>query len=678
MKDGRFRITLRTAFFALAIILMAALPALAASDGVATYRALLIGNSDYQAQDDLKSCAYDLSAMKSALASGKISYKKIAAYSNLTKAGIASAVNGVAAWGADDDDVTVVYYTGHGASSGLVGVEHRSTASGIYAFSQLQSVLSNVPGKVIVLMDSCESGGLINKSAAGEESFADNAIAAFSGGVSSKAITSGSKFHVIASSSKDQSSWAKTDLYGLATWALCEAMGWSHNGANAGNRLDNLEGDLNGDSMVTVGEAYATAAQAVSEELAKYKRTQDMKAYPENSGLVLFSRAAAAPAVVETPKAVYKPDVLNFTKACIAPGKELKLELNVPGATGINWASSKNAVATVDKDTGLVRGVSYSYSIIPKISVTYRVGSESFFATCDVRVLPSRYVAQSIKFKYAEKTLEKGSSYNMPSYTKVYPSSTRYKTLRWSSENPSVATVHPTSGRITVLNDTGTTQITATATSGITATMTVNAIPAQPRSISLNYRTRTLIPGLPFTLTQTVLPAATKDKSVTWKSSREDIATVDDTGMVTANTDGVYGKTVISATSTVNKKVVAYCTVTVVRNQSIPRTRPKSAYGKLTSSARRIYESGTGSLVVDMFFYNRTGSTKTIPMYNPGIVVLKLKTGTKIPIVVSVTNPRPLRSGSQTIYTFRFNYEDYPNLMKRDLRGSDAWYEARN
>ena len=63
MKNGRFRITLRTAFFALAIILMAALPALAASDGVATYRALLIGNSDYQAQDDLKSCAYDLSAM---------------------------------------------------------------------------------------------------------------------------------------------------------------------------------------------------------------------------------------------------------------------------------------------------------------------------------------------------------------------------------------------------------------------------------------------------------------------------------------------------------------------------------------------------------------------------------------------------------------------------------------
>ena len=681
MKNGRFRITLRTAFFALAIILMAALPALAASDGVATYRALLIGNSDYQAQDDLKSCAYDLSAMKSALASGKISYKKVETYSNLTKAGIASAVNGVAGWGADDDDVTVVYYTGHGASSGLVGVEHRSTASGIYAFSQLQSVLSNVPGKVIVLMDSCESGGLINKSAAGEESFADSAIAAFSGGVSSKAITSGSKFHVIASSSKDQSSWAKTDLYGLATWALCEAMGWSHNGANAGNLLDNLEGDINGDSMVTVGEAYATAAQAVSEELAKYKRTQDMKAYPTNSGLVLISRAAAAPAVVETPKAVYKPDVLNFTKACIAPKKTLQLTLNVPGATNINWASSKNAVATVDKVSGIVSGVKYSYSTTPRISVNYRVGDNWFSSYCDVRVLPSRYVAQSIKFKYVTKTLEKGSSYNMASYTKVYPSSTRYKTLRWSSSNPSVATVHPTSGKISVLNDTGTTQITATATSGVTATMTVNAIPAKPRSISLNHKTRTLIPGRWFMLTQTVLPASVRDedKSVTWKSSKPSVADVDDTGLVTANKDGVYGKTVISATSTINKKVVAYCTVTVVRNENIPRTRPKSAYGKLTSSARRIYYNTTGSLVIDMWFYNRTRYAQTVPTPNPGLVVLKLK-NVKDPLyaITTFTSTVKVPSGGYRLYTIKLNLEDYPNFSGLDLRGSDAWYEAKN
>jgi hypothetical protein len=259
---------------------------------------------------------------------------------------------------------------------------------------------------------------------------------------------------------------------------------------------------------------------------------------------------------------------------------------------------------------------------------------------------------------------------------KVTPSSAWYKSLRWSSNDETVATVHPTSGRIKAVADSGTAVITATATSGVTASVTVNAIPARARSVSLNYKTRTLIPGQLLTLNATVLPVSTKDKTITWKSSREDIAEVDDTGLVTANTEGVYGKTVISATTENGK--VAYCTVTVVRNQSIPRTRPKSAYGRLVSSARRIYESGTGSLMVDMYFYNRTGYTRTVPMYDPGIVVLKLKSGTKIPIVVSVTDARPLRSGYWTLYKFSFNYEDYPNLAKLDLRGSDAWYEARN
>ena len=127
MKNGRSGVTLRTALFALAALLLAAAPALASSDGVTTYRALLIGNSDYAERKgyssvDLTSCAYDLSAMKSAMASGADSFKKLSARSNLTASGIASAVNErCRTWGADEDDVTVFYYTGHGASSGLAG-----------------------------------------------------------------------------------------------------------------------------------------------------------------------------------------------------------------------------------------------------------------------------------------------------------------------------------------------------------------------------------------------------------------------------------------------------------------------------------------------------------------------------------------------------------------------------
>ena len=675
MSNERSGIFLRAALCVLAMLLLAA-PALAESDGVTTYRALLIGNSDYQERagyesSDLVSCLNDLSAMKSALASGTVRYQKMSVLSNLTASGIASAVNGVRTWGMDGDDVTIFYYTGHGASSGLVGTDlnKSGTAYNLYSFSLLQSALGerNVPGKVIVLLDSCESGGLINKSAdAG--SFTDNAIAAFSGGgMNSKAVTSGDHFHVIASSSQTQSSWAKTDLYGLTTWALTEAMGWAHNGAKAGNRLTSLEGDVDGDLTVTVGEAYAYAAGAVTAELKKYGKTQAMKAYPENSGLTLVSRAASSPSTAEIRKSYVT--TMNLTKACIAPGMTLQLDSGLSGT--VSWTSSKPSIATVDKHTGIVTGIKYSSSSIATIMAL----SGSDYTTCDVRVLPSRYVVQTVRLKYAEKSLEKGLGYTMPA--KLYPASARYKKLRWSSDNEAVAKVHSTSGRIVTVADSGTATITATATSGVTAIVKITATPARARSVSLNHKTRTLIPGQSFMLTQTVLPATTANKSVKWESSKPSIAEEDDTGLVTANTDGVYGKTVISATTENNKK--AYCVVTVVRNQSIPRTRPKSAYGKLVSSAYRIYYNKTGSLVIDMWFYNRTGYAQRVPTPNPGLVVLKLK-NVKQPLYANVALAKTVRvpSGGYRPYTFQLNLEDYPVFSGRDLRGSDAWYEAAN
>lgn len=672
MTNERSGGILRTALCALAALLVLAAPALASSDGVTNYRALLIGNSVYQTQANLPSCAYDLSAMKSALASGTVGFKKVSAYSNLTQSGIQSALSGVLAWGADEDDVTVFYYTGHGASGGLAGVDYGSSGKGLYSFSLLHSALSQVPGKVIVLLDACQSGGLIGKSA-DADSFAANAVAAFSkaqGDVSAKAIASGDKFHVIASSSQSQSSYALDNQYGLTTWALCEAMGWAHNGAKAGNKLETLEGDANGDLTVTVGEAFAFASDQVSGLLKVQGLSQDMQAYPENSGLMLITRAAADPAGTSK---TYKPGALNFSKACIAPGRTLQLQLNVADATQVHWSTSKSSVAAVDGDTGLVTGVNYSYSIVPRILVNYRVGSQSFYAYCDVRVLPERYVVRSVQVKYPEKTLEKGAGYTMP--VKILPASARYKSLRWTTSDSKVATV-TAGGRITAVAESGTAVITATATSGATAAVTVTAVPAQARSVSLNYKTRTLIPGQSFMLTQTVLPAYAADKSVTWASSDESVATVDDTGLVTANKDGVYKKAVISATTKNGK--AAYCTVNVVRNQSIPRTRPKSAYGRMVSSANRIYYQD-GALCVDMWFNNRTRYTQTAPDPNPGLVVLKLRNAEKpLTALKTFTSAMRVPSGAYRLYAIRLNLEDYPNFMNLDLRGSDAWYEAKN
>lgn len=672
MTNEKTRKPWRAAVLALALLLALGAPALASDGAATTYRALLIGNSSYSSLADLPSCAYDLSQMKSALQSGSVSYSKVSAKSNLTRSGISSAVNGVLTWGQDSDDVTVVYYSGHGASSGLAGTDYStSTGSGIYSFASLQSVLSNVPGTVIILLDSCESGALVGKSATGADSFTDNAIAAFSGSsskLSSKAITSGDKFHVIASSSMTQYSYAVDDTYGLATWALCEAMGWSHNGAKAGNKLTTLEGDANGDSTVTLSEAYAYASASVSELLSKYNYSQDMQIYPAGSAQMLIKRSAAS-TTGSTAKAYYA-GTISTSKACIAPGMKLQLQLNVEGATNISWSSSKNSVATVDS-SGLVTGAQYSYYYTPRIMATYLVGEKSYYTYCDVKVLPARYVVSSLTLRYADKKLEKGLTYTMP--VKITPSSARYKTLRWSTSDAKVATV-TSGGKITAVAEEGTAVITATATSGVTASVTITAAVCTPRSVKLDETKLTLLKGKYYILTETVLPSAAKDKTVTWKSSNEAVATVNSDGKVTAVS---IGKAVITCTTNTNEKT-ATCTVTVAANQSIPRTRPKSASGQLVSSAHRIYYNENGMLCVDMFFYNRTGSTQTAPLTEKQVLILKLRSGSKRTQVLTITNGVTVSNGRYVTLTIKASPETYTQFKNLDLRGSDAWCEAVN
>jgi uncharacterized protein YjdB len=661
----------RAALLALLLMLALAAPALADADGTVTYRALLIGNSDYTNNayiDDLKSCGYDLANMKSALQSGSIHYDKVVALSNQTSIGISAAVNDIASWGVDDDDVTVFYYSGHGASNGLIGVGYKSTYSDTYNFATLQGYLSLVPGTVVVLLDSCHSGGLINKGAVAD-SFSDNAIAAFSGagtsGITAKAIVSGTKFHVIASSSETQYSYAKN--YGLATNALCEAMGWQHSASSAaGNTLTNLEGDENGDLSVTIGEAYNYAAKVVSEELSNTDYQQDMQIYPVGSAQTLIARAAADS---DDDEEIAKAQVstMNFDRACIAPGKTIQLNSGLSGT--VTWSSTAPSIATVDSH-GLVTGVKSSSNTVAVI----KAKSGAYETSCQMRVLTASKVVSAVRLKYGALTLQQGSAYTMP--TKFSPSSAQYKKLRWKSDDEDIATIS-SSGRITAVAKTGSTVITATATSGVTATCTVTCIPAQPKSVKLDKTKLTLLPGVStldrYMLTEVISPSIAEDKTVKWTSSNDNVATVNEDGQVIAHS---AGKAVITVkTNTGGKK--ATCTVTVVKNQSIPRSKPKGTAGKVVSSAHRIYLATDNTIRVEMYFYNRTRYTQDVPEPSKGLVVFKLKNGTILTAGGTFT-VRPLRSGHYLVYSFKFDLDDYTSLKNRDLRGCDAWYDADN
>ena len=86
-------------------------------------------------------------------------------------------------------------------------------------------------------------------------------------------------------------------------------------------------------------------------------------------------------------------------------------------------------------------------------------------------------------------------------------------------------------------------------------------LPILATSVTLNKTTLTLDGGSSETLTATVLPADTTNKTVTWESSNTAVATVSTSGVVSAVKGATTGTANITATTT--NGMVATCTLTV-------------------------------------------------------------------------------------------------------------------
>ena len=139
----------------------------------------------------------------------------------------------------------------------------------------------------------------------------------------------------------------------------------------------------------------------------------------------------------------------------------------------------------------------------------------------------------SVSLSPTSMALEVGQTGNITAT--VSPSNATDKSVTWSSSNGSVATV--SGGKVTAVAE-GSATITATAggKSG-TCAVTVSKVVIGVSSISLDQTQVTLSIGETSTLTATVSPSDATDKTVTWSSSDESVATVSD-GKVTAVAPG--------------------------------------------------------------------------------------------------------------------------------------------
>ena len=134
-------------------------------------------------------------------------------------------------------------------------------------------------------------------------------------------------------------------------------------------------------------------------------------------------------------------------------------------------------------------------------------------------------------------------------------------TLSWGSINSSIATIDA-NGKLTT-KGIGTTTITCTAHNGVSAQCVVTVNPVPVSSITLNKAETEMTVGEKLQLTATALPANATDNSITWSSSNQAVAVVNESGQVTA-----VGSDICNITAMANdgSGVTGSCLITVLGN----------------------------------------------------------------------------------------------------------------
>ena len=244
---------------------------------------------------------------------------------------------------------------------------------------------------------------------------------------------------------------------------------------------------------------------------------------------------------------------LNKTSATINNGETLQLTYSVTPSNASNktvtWSSSNTNVATVSSG-GLVTAKSCGTATI---TATTRDGS-NLSASCAITV---NQLATGISLNKTSATINNGETLQLTAT--VTPSNTNNKNVTWKSSNTSVATVS-SSGLVTAKGG-GTATITASTADGSNLRATCEVTVNQPATgISLNKTTASLVVDKTLQLTATVSPSNANNKTVAWTSSNTAIATVDNTGLVTAKS---VGSATITATTSDGTNLSASCKVTV-------------------------------------------------------------------------------------------------------------------
>ncbi len=238
----------------------------------------------------------------------------------------------------------------------------------------------------------------------------------------------------------------------------------------------------------------------------------------------------------------------NVISLTLGTTQTLTATIDPPASTSdIVWTSSNPEVATVidGKVTAVGEG---------KTTINAKIGNSTAF--CDVIVAKGFVAVEGVTLNKPTLSLPIGGVEKL--IASIIPADATNQRVTWSSSDEEIATVDE-NGTVTAFVPGEATIIVTTLDGGKTAEciVTVEAVPVE--SVTLNKTTLDLFVEDEDKLTAVVSPANATNKAVTWSSSNESIATVDEDGTVIGI---AVGEAIITVTTEDGNKT-ATCTVTV-------------------------------------------------------------------------------------------------------------------
>ena len=240
-----------------------------------------------------------------------------------------------------------------------------------------------------------------------------------------------------------------------------------------------------------------------------------------------------------------KASVDNLT---LSTGEASKLSATVSPSNATNktlvWSSANSNVATINAETGRIEAVG--------------AGETSIFATsasgskAEVIV---KVINQEVFLNPTSAQIVRGKSFQATA--RVLPGSVTNKTVTWSSDDTSTASVSD-QGLIKGMKI-GETTITATSAFGATTSMRVEILSPVQR-LDIGPATASVPVFGTYKFTASVLPVSEETTGVVWESSDPEVAEINEDGAVTTFKPGIV---TITATSKVDntKKATARLTI---------------------------------------------------------------------------------------------------------------------